>query len=978
MATYTVTLNPNPAQRGRQAVFTVVWDEVVTGFTLSDTEIFLNNQSFDGAVTFVAVSGTTYTFTFVVPATTPLMANVFFRILASSVDQGNLADILIFERVVDPPPGVSPTIAFRQARYDAGDTAIADITLDSSDVTLIQSHLTATGGAAITSFSGSGTAYVVNISVPSTPEDGIVGLSIAEIEIGDDTLLAGSATVPYYTDATVTVTLPDGPVDAGTTQTGTIVYNKVVAGMVIGDLSVNMGTLQNFRTTDNITFMVDIVVPSTGAGDITLSLAADAVVAGNAATSDTMAYLTRGVAAITIDPTFALHESTVTATIVWNQSVDDFISSEVEVRIGGVLQTTGVTFSGSGDTYTVSVTAPDTGSGDIEFKVLENVISEGNGEISQSTNYGPITPQLSAVGTQFFAGVIFTVEITTQADVTGLDMEDVFVVGGTIDAFREISGSEYEVDISPPDSGMGLIEITIGADAVNEGNDASSTLGVNYTDDPNAPIIGVVSLVSIPVFLDTETEQEDRDTFEVEIPISGNPDKVVVKGLQDSFYYDWESGDDICYVRGRPRRLVKERIWDVMATKELSNRDIERQRTIMYEVVSRAPVIDKTIGRQIVFQGGVFNLLIPVANSPSTATVISPILGTVSDIGDEGVIIRGDIPFDANFTIDESMFELEVSNDAGMDSHNVPFDISDDNATLIYILTSERIMQGNTVIETRGRLYLLNGDVRDNETVSVVRSMSFIFPDEIDGHTFPRSANHSISRIGNNGTNLYFTVRHSDNNASVDRTRFYSIDLAFDSGQTVVLSNSLAISEAREITSLPIQGVALDERGRLYATDYRHGQLAVWDDLQGGNRDRNWNFNVGQGFFSTARPRGIVVDDTNLVFHESFYGHALYFFDRDFIPVPPASTHYTPDKRVLFPNLITDENGNTLTIDDDDIIDLSLNNDLLHMLYLKNEEYGMIIGDYNIDDDERIEVGKLIKLPDDILGTIRGMTIFKF
>ena len=327
MATPTITLNPNPPQRGRQAVFTVVWDEVVTGFTtLTNVRIFIQSQSFDGDVTFVAVSETTYTFTFVVPSDTPLGANIFFWIPTNSVDQGNSQLIMLFMTIVDPPPGVTPTIAFRQDEYDAGDTAIADITLDSSDITLLQSHLTVTG-ATISSFSGSGTAYVVNMSVPSTPEDGTIGLSIAEVEVSGTTLFAASDSAPYYTDAVITVSLPDDTVDAGTTQTATITANKVVSGLTIDDLSVNMGTLQNFRTTDNTTFMVDVVMPSTGAGTVTLTLAANSVTAGNAVVSDSIDYVTRGIPSVTFDTTYALHGAEVIATIVWNISVDDFVCS---------------------------------------------------------------------------------------------------------------------------------------------------------------------------------------------------------------------------------------------------------------------------------------------------------------------------------------------------------------------------------------------------------------------------------------------------------------------------------------------------------------------------------------------------------------------------------------------------------------------------------------------------------------------------
>ena len=250
--------------------------------------------------------------------------------------------------------------------------------------------------------------------------------------IAEDAVDAGNvetdASVAYQPLPTATVTFNPTSLANDETSTATIAWSESVTGFVIGDLSVNVGTLANFSGSGD-TYTVEITSPAMGSGSIELTIAEDAVSVGNAEASASIAYSPLPIATLTFDRDSVIVGQSVVATLEFSESVTGLAVGDLSVNVGSLSN-----FSGSGATYTVDITAPNTGSGTLTLTLGADAVTEGNAATSASIEYAPFT-----VAWEVPTGTVnnrFSARINFSHSVTGFGLEDL--------RLRRVSGSDSQ------------------------------------------------------------------------------------------------------------------------------------------------------------------------------------------------------------------------------------------------------------------------------------------------------------------------------------------------------------------------------------------------------------------------------------------------------------------------------------------------------------------------------------------------------
>lgn len=187
-----------------------------------------------------------------------------------------------------------------------------------------------------------------------------------------------------------------------------------------------------------------------------------------------------------VNPTVS---SSYTVTATFSEAVTGFDASDVVVTNGTV-----ASVSGSGTTYTITVTPG--ASGDIDVAVSENgaLDSANNGNTasnSVTTLRDTTVPTVTLSGQPSFVNSVaaYTVTATFSEAVTGFVAGDVTVTNGTVTAISG-SGTTYTLTITPDGAGdIGVLVPTDAAvDVANNGNTASATVTTVFDNTPPTPV----------------------------------------------------------------------------------------------------------------------------------------------------------------------------------------------------------------------------------------------------------------------------------------------------------------------------------------------------------------------------------------------------------------------------------------------------------------------------------------------------------
>ena len=485
LPTVTIAFNPLSVGLNETSQATITWSESVTEFVIGDLSVDVGSLSnFSG-------SGTTYTVDVTSPSTGS--GNVTLTIAEDAVSVGNAettatlayAPPLALGWIV-PTSDVGNTFSVTlTSNYALTGVALTDFRLIARNPTnfiFLQTSDPDIDSVTLTQISGTHN-YRIDIVLSGTYDQPF------EIRLINNQALFGSMTVPTanlnssqwnvdssivpVTPATPTVTFSPTSVRNGRTTEATIQWDMGVTGFTIADLSVDVGSLSNFTAVDADTFTVDITAPATGSGDITLTIAEDAVDETNSEATATVAYSALPTVTIAFNPSSVGLSETSQATITWSESVTGFTIADLSVDVGSLSN-----FSGSGTTYTVDVTSPSTGSGNVTLTLAEDAVSVGNAEMTGTIAYAEAVPDsailiITTTDTDIRAGEAVDFTITSDIAITGFTAPDITVTGGTRGALTANSATSYTLRVTAG-SGAGSIVISIPEDVVSPGNAAAS------------------------------------------------------------------------------------------------------------------------------------------------------------------------------------------------------------------------------------------------------------------------------------------------------------------------------------------------------------------------------------------------------------------------------------------------------------------------------------------------------------------------
>ena len=306
------------------------------------------------------------------------------------------------------------------------------------------------------------------------------------------------------TDAVATLSIVETSANTGDLVPVNITFDQTVNNFTLSDLSITGGILSNFSGS-GASYSAILEIPSSGSGSIIVRLAADSVDEGNNAASDSVTYaepvIVDAVATLDITQSSAATGAEVPINITFDQAVNNFTLSDLSTDAGTLGN-----FSGSGDTYSATITMPSSGSGYITVRLAADSVDEGNNAAHDSISYlEPVdaVADLSITQSNADTGSLVIVNITFDRAVNNFTLSDLSATSGTLSNLIGGFGT-YSATLAIPFAGTGTITVSLAADSVDEGNNASSDT-ITYAppplppeppeppDPPDPPIVPVVT-----------------------------------------------------------------------------------------------------------------------------------------------------------------------------------------------------------------------------------------------------------------------------------------------------------------------------------------------------------------------------------------------------------------------------------------------------------------------------------------------------
>ncbi len=568
----TVTINKALGQadptNGAQITFTVDFSEDVTGF--ADVDVTLGGTA--GATT-AQVSGGPSTYTVLVSGMTgsgtviaTITANKATDLAGNSNTASTSTDNIVARDVTSPtvtitkkagqsdPTNASPilfTVLFNESV-----TGFTGVSFTGSTV----------GGTLAAGVTGSGTTY--EVSVTGMSGNGTVAVSIpagaAADALGNLSAASTSATVAFDGDApTVTIEQAGGQTDPtnGSQISFTVVFSEPAVGFSTGDVSLSgtagatLAAVSGGPTTFTVT-----VSGMTGNGKVTVAVAAGVATdtAGNANEAATSVD-----ASVTYDNT--LPAATITAesgqadpanaspikfTVVFSESVTDFQTGDVS--LSGTAGATTAAVTGSGTTYTVSVSGM-TSDGTVIASVaagraVDDADNLNTASGTATVSYDATSPSVTvnqAVGQAdpTAGGPVLFTAVFSQA-VTGLVDADV-VVGGTAGGTATVSGGPTTWTISVAGSSDGTVTVSLPAGAASDaaGNPslASTSTDASVVVDSAPPVVLSLGSPSADGLYGPGAALQVTVVFSKAVTVTGTPRLTLETGASDAAA-DYASG----------------------------------------------------------------------------------------------------------------------------------------------------------------------------------------------------------------------------------------------------------------------------------------------------------------------------------------------------------------------------------------------------------------------------------------------------
>ncbi|MCR3930936.1 Ig-like domain-containing protein [Aeromonas caviae] len=346
-----------------------------------------------------------------------------------------------------------------------------------------------------------------------TPTPGFEGTASVTVNSGSYTDLNGNAgtggsdRAPVDTAApSVEVNIVDDKLTVGETSPVTFTFSEKVTGFELGDLTVEGGTVTGLTTADGGKTWTATFTPTPGfegTASVTVNSGSYTDLNGNAGTGgsdrapvDTAA---PSVEVNIVDDKLTVGETS-PVTFTFSEKVTGFELGDLTV-VGGTV--TGLTSSDGGKTWTGTFTPTPGYTGEASVTVKDGSYTDLNGNVgtggSDDTAIDTLAPSVvvNIVDPQIIAGETSDVTFTFSEQVTGFELGDLTVVGGTVTDLKTTDGGKTWTGTFTPTPGFeGTASVTVNEGsytdlAGNAGTGGSDTADTD-TQAPNAPTVVIV------------------------------------------------------------------------------------------------------------------------------------------------------------------------------------------------------------------------------------------------------------------------------------------------------------------------------------------------------------------------------------------------------------------------------------------------------------------------------------------------------
>ncbi|WP_421833515.1 BapA/Bap/LapF family large adhesin [Acinetobacter baumannii] len=455
--TLAITTDDLALAAGEDANITFTFSEAVAGFDVSDITVVggtLTGLTTTDNITWTAVFTPDGTGT----APSIAVADGSYTDLAGNLGTGDVLDGTD-GFIVDL---VAPVVTFADVSTNDTTPALTG-TIDDPTATVV---VTVDGVDYPAVNNGDGTWTLADNTLPVLA-DGPHTVSVTATDVAGNvsTPVTGTVTVDA-TAPTLAITTDDLALAAGEDANITFTFSEAVAGFDVSDITVVGGTLTGLTTTDNITWTAVFTPDGTGtAPSIAVADGSYTDLAGNLGTGDVLDG-TDGFVVDIVPPTLAITTDdlalaageTANITFTFSEAVTGFDVSDIAV-VGGTL---GALTTTDNITWTAVFTPDGTGTAP-SISVADNTYTDlagnlGTGDVLDGTDgfVVDIVPPTLAITTDdlaLAAGESANITFTFSEAVTGFDVSDIAVVGGTLGALTTTDNITWTAVFTPDGTG---------------------------------------------------------------------------------------------------------------------------------------------------------------------------------------------------------------------------------------------------------------------------------------------------------------------------------------------------------------------------------------------------------------------------------------------------------------------------------------------------------------------------------------------
>ncbi|MDK2169346.1 BapA/Bap/LapF family large adhesin, partial [Acinetobacter baumannii] len=455
--TLAITTDDLALAAGEDANITFTFSEAVAGFDVSDITVVggtLTGLTTTDNITWTAVftpdgTGTAPSIAVADGSYTDVVGNLGTGDVLDGTD-GFIVDL------------IAPVVTFADVSTNDTTPALTG-TIDDPTATVV---VTVDGVDYPAVNNGDGTWTLADNTLPVLA-DGPHTVSVTATDVAGNvsTPVTGTVTVDA-TAPTLAITTDDLALAAGEDANITFTFSEAVAGFDVSDITVVGGTLTGLTTTDNITWTAVFTPDGTGtAPSIAVADGSYTDVAGNLGTGDVLDG-TDGFVVDIVPPTLAITTDdlalaageTANITFTFSEAVTGFDVSDIAV-VGGTL---GALTTTDNITWTAVFTPDGTGTAP-SISVADNTYTDlagnlGTGDVLDGTDgfVVDIVPPTLAITTDdlaLAAGESANITFTFSEAVTGFDVSDITVVGGTLTGLTTTDNITWTAVFTPDGTG---------------------------------------------------------------------------------------------------------------------------------------------------------------------------------------------------------------------------------------------------------------------------------------------------------------------------------------------------------------------------------------------------------------------------------------------------------------------------------------------------------------------------------------------